>query len=165
MSYCETTKTTSFTSTAGEATGAKVAEIISSLSTDLYTLASEETTEEQKQSILSNYPTYTHTDLDGAVDSMSVESAVDDEAPQDLTEALTDIISVSSNTISLQAKTEQQDTSLFEVISSVLLPLMDGAHTKLTYTYDDSREGISTDVVVLYKDGSVKSLDEVLAAA
>lgn len=167
MSYCEETKSTSFTSNAGEETAAKVAEIISSLSTDLFTLASEETTEEQKQSILAKYPNHIKDEMDTAVimNGCSLENAIEEEDVEELTEALNDIVSVNGNNISIYATTSHQDTSLFFLVLYSLLPLMDEAHTKMTYTYDDSREGISTDVVVLYKDGSVKSLDEVLAAA
>jgi len=168
MSYCEVTFTTSFTSTAGEDTAAKVAEIISSLSTDIFTLASEETGEEQKQSIISKYPTYTHHDLDVAVCSGSAESAVDEKAPEDLTEALTNIVSISGNRISFRAQNNEidgQDTNLFWAVLTNLLPLMEESYAKVSMNYDDSREGITTILEVLYKDGSVKSLDEVLAAA
>ena len=168
MSYCETTFTASFTSTAGEDTAAKVAEIISSLSTDIFTLASEETGEEQKQSIISKYETYTHNDLDVAVDSMSADDAIDRKAPEDLTEALTNIVSISGNKISFRAQNNEmdgQDTNLFWAVLTNLLPLMEESYTKVSTNHDDSREGITTILEVLYKDGTVKSLDEVLAAA
>ena len=56
MSYCEETKATSFTSNAGEATEAKVAEIISSFSADLYALYCE--TEAEKKMLYEYQWTY-----------------------------------------------------------------------------------------------------------
>ncbi len=169
MSYCEITFTASFTSTAGEDTAAKVAEIISSLSTDIFTLASEETGEEQKQSIISKYETYTHHDLDVAVCSGSARSAVEGKSPEELTEALTDIVSINSGYgIDFCANTDErdyQDTNLFWAVLTNLLPLMEESYTKVSMNYDDSREGITTILEVLYKDGTVKPLDELLAAA
>ena len=166
MSYCEETKATSFTSTAGEATAAKVAEIISSFSNDLYALYSE-TEAEKKASILAKYSGHIKDEMASAVimNGCSLENAIEEEDVEELTSSLNDIVSVNGNNISIYATTSHQDTSLFWCVVYLLLPLMEEAHTKLTFTYDDSREGISTDVVVLYKDGSVKSLDELLAAA
>ena len=166
MSYCEETKATSFTSNAGEATEAKVAEIISSFSADLYALYCE-TEAEKKASILAKYPGHIKEEMDTAVimSGCSLENAEEEEDVEELTSSLNDIVSVNGNNITIYATTSHQDTSLFFLVLYSLLPLMDEAHTKMTYTYDDSREGISTDVVVLYKDGSVKSLDELLAAA
>ena len=163
MSYTELTNATSFTSNAGEATEAKVAEIISSFSADLFAFCNE-TEEEKKASILSKYPSYLQDDMKLAVD-MSCALG-DAEEADELVEALNDIVSISSGYgIDFYANSENHDIELFWCAVSSLLSLMEGKNTQVHYTCADSRDGISTDVAVLYKDGSVKSLDEVLAAA
>ena len=116
MSYTELTNSTSFTSNAGEATATKVAEIISSLSIDLYTLASEETTEEQKQSILSKHPDNIQNWLDYAIDEYdeALANAIDDKGGvEELTASLNKLVYVYGSSISISASSSHQDITLF----------------------------------------------------
>ena len=163
MSYPAVYVVSKFTSTAGESTTDEINKIVTSLSSTIYDLANDV---ENHKSILSGFSQVMQDALLEVWEDGEAEYAVENEDPQSLCSSLHDLIRVSGDRIILSANSEEETYyTLLEPLLLSLLPLMKEQQTTVVTMINDSRDGISSHISVVSKDGTMTNLDEFLASS